>query len=165
MSQESPVARVTTIDHLYLAVRALERSEPFYDGVMRLLDFRKKASTIAGERHLHYFNQVTQLTLRPARGAAAHDPYAPGLHHLCFRVGTRHEVDAVARALGALGIDATAPRVYPEYSADYYASFFDDPDGIRLEVCAERWMRTVVRERWNELREFDDPVARAGWRR
>jgi hypothetical protein len=50
MSQESPVARVTTIDHLYLAVRALERSEPFYDGVMRLLDFRKKASTIAGVR-------------------------------------------------------------------------------------------------------------------
>jgi catechol 2,3-dioxygenase-like lactoylglutathione lyase family enzyme len=158
------VATVTTVDHVYVAVRDLARSEPFYDAVMRLLGFRKGTAPIAGERHAHYFNQVTQYTIRPARGGV-HDAYAPGLHHLCFRVATRDEVDAVARALAARGIAASAPRLYPEYAEDYYATFFTDPDGIRLEVCAERWMRAAVRERWAELTEFEDPVTKAGWRR
>lgn len=167
MSEEQPyaVATVTTVDHVYLAVRDLARSEAFYDEVMRVLGFRKTAKPIAGEPHVHYFNQVTQYTLRPARGAAAHDPYAPGLHHLCFRVASRAEVDAVAAALQTLGIEASAPRVYPEYADDYYATFLSDPDGIRLEICAERWLRTALRERWNELTQFVDPVAKAGWRR
>ena len=159
------IATVTTVDHVYVAVRDLARAERFYDAVMRLLGFLKGTTPIGGEPHLHYFNQVTQYTLRPARGAAAHDPYAPGLHHLCFRVATRAEVDAVAAALGGLGIEASSPRLYPEYAADYYATFFTDPDGLRLEVCAERWMRTAVRERWAELTEFADPVTKAGWRR
>jgi len=34
-----------------------------------------------------------------------------------------------------------------------------------LEVCAERWLRTAVRERWAELAEFENPVAKVGWRR
>jgi catechol 2,3-dioxygenase-like lactoylglutathione lyase family enzyme len=171
MSDGSPryegaaVATVTTVDHVYVAVRDLVRSERFYDAVMRLLGFRKGTKAIAGEPHLHYFNQVTQYTIRPARGEAVHDPYAPGLHHLCFRVGTREEVDAVAAALGAVGIEVSPPALRPEYADDYYATFFSDPDGVRLEVVAERWMRTMVRERWDELTEFVDPIAKAGWRR
>jgi len=157
------VATVTTLDHVYLTVSDLARSERFYDGVLRLLGFRKGTMPIAGEPHRHYFNQVMQYTIRPARGGV-HDPYAPGLHHLCFRVATHAEVDALAAALGGLGVDASAPRLYPEYAADYYATFFTDPDGIRLEVCAERWLRTALRERWAELTEFEDPVTKAGWR-
>jgi catechol 2,3-dioxygenase-like lactoylglutathione lyase family enzyme len=159
-----PVATVTTIDHVYVAVRDMDRSEPFYDTVMRLLGFRKGTTPIAGERHAHYFNQVTQYTIRPARGGV-HDAYAPGLHHLCFRVATREEVDALASALDGYGIAASVPRTYPEYAEDYYGTFFSDPDGIRLEVVAERWMRTALRERWDELTEFVNPVAKAGWRR
>jgi glyoxylase I family protein len=164
MPTPDAVAMVTTIDHVYVAVRDLDRSEPFYDDVMRLLGFRKGTTPIAGERHAHYFNQVTQYTIRPARGGV-HDPYSPGLHHLCFRVATRGEVDAMAAALLARGIAASAPRIHAEYAEDYYATFFADPDGIRLEVCAERWLRTAVRERWAELAEFENPVAKAAWRR
>ena len=164
MPAPDAVATVTTIDHVYVAVRDMAVSEPFYDTVMRLLGFRKGTAPIAGERHAHYFNQVTQYTIRPARGGQ-HDAYAPGLHHLCFRVASQGEVEAVATALGGCGIPASVPRLYPEYAEDYYATFFADPDGIRLEVCAERWMRTAVRDRWAELTEFEDPVAKAGWRR
>jgi glyoxylase I family protein len=151
---------VTGLDHLYLAVSDFERSVRFYDGVMRLLGFRKGTKPIAGEPHVHYFNQVTQLTLRPARAhAPPHDPYQPGLHHLCFRVGSNAEVDAAARALR---VDSSEPRHYPEYSPDYYATFFRDPDGIRHEIVAQRRMRTLIRERWSELTEFEDPITKAG---
>ena len=153
---------VTAVDHLYVAVTDLARSEAFYDRVMRLLGFKKGTDPIAGERHLHYYNRVTQYTIRAARSPEPHDPYRAGLHHLCFRVATRAEVDQAAAALVAAGIAATAPAFHPEYAADYYATFFTDPDGIRLEIVAHRRMRSLVRDHWAELTEFEDPVRKAG---
>jgi glyoxylase I family protein len=154
---------VTGVDHVYVTVSDLERAERFYDAVMKLLGFRKGTKPIAGERHLHYFNPVTQYTIRAARmPGAAHDPYVPGLHHLCFRVPSPSQVDEAARELSALGVPASEPRLYPEYAADYYATFFADPDGIRLEIVAHRRMRSLIRDHWDELTEFEDPLTKAG---
>jgi len=154
---------VTAVDHIYVAVTDIDRSERFYDAVMKLLGFRKGIFPINSERHLHYFNRVTQYTIRPARaGTPPHDPYSPGLHHVCLRVPTIADVDAVARGLRELGVDASDPKFYPEYADDYYATFFTDPDGIRLEVVALRRLRTLVQEHWNELTEFENPVKKAG---
>ena len=150
------------IDHVYVAVSDLARSEAYYDGVMRLLGFKKGTDPIAGERHLHYYNQTTQYSIRPAKTPGAHDPYRAGLHHLCFRVASRAQVDEAVAGLAALGVAATPPKLYPEYADDYYATFFSDPDGLRLEVVALRRMRVLVRERWAELVEFEDPVRKAG---
>jgi glyoxylase I family protein len=153
---------VGAVDHVYVAASDLARSEVFYDAVMRLLGFKKGTVPVGGERHLHYFNRVTQYTIRPAKTAGRHDPYRPGLHHLCFRVASREQVDEAAAGLRALGVEATAAALYPEYAADYYATFFEDPDGIRLEIVALRQGRILVRDRWAELTEFEDPVRKAG---
>jgi len=59
-------------------------------------------------------------------------------------------------------IEATAPRLYPEYAPDYYAIFFSDPDGIRLEIVANRRFRDLIREKWGELTEFENPLQKAG---
>jgi catechol 2,3-dioxygenase-like lactoylglutathione lyase family enzyme len=145
-------AEVVGIDHLYLSVRSLTASERFYDGVLRgVLGFRKSAFAIAGEPHLQYYNRHFGIVLRPARpGSPAHDSYAPGLHHLCLQVAEESEVDRVAQALRASGIEVSPPRHYPEYAPDYYATFFHDPDGIRLEVTNLRAERRARMERWNE---------------
>jgi catechol 2,3-dioxygenase-like lactoylglutathione lyase family enzyme len=154
---------VTAVDHIYVAVSDIQRAEEFYDAVMRLLGFRKGTMPIAGERHLHYFNRITQYTIRPAKpGAGGHDSYTPGLHHLCFRVASRSDVDAAARGLRELGVAATEPRLYPEYAPDYYATFFTDPDGIRLEIVAHMRRRTLVHDHWDELTEFENPLTKAG---
>jgi len=154
--------QVGGIDHLYVAVSDLPRSIAFYDPVMRLLGFRKGTKAIAGEPHVHYFTPEVQYSLRPAWTPVAHDPYAPGLHHLCFRVSTNAEVDEAARELRTLGIAATEPALYPEYAPDYYATFFSDPDGLRLEIVAMRATRRLIRDHWAELTEFEDPLAKAG---
>jgi catechol 2,3-dioxygenase-like lactoylglutathione lyase family enzyme len=153
---------VTGVDHIYLAVRDFERSLAFYDSVMRFLGFKKGTLPIAGERHAHYYNRETQISIRPARGEAAHDPYSPGLHHLCLRVADRATVDAAAKGLRDLGVDATEPRLYPEYAPDYYATFFEDPDGIRFEIVGFRKVRALVREHWDELDAFEDPLKKKG---
>jgi catechol 2,3-dioxygenase-like lactoylglutathione lyase family enzyme len=127
---------VIGLDHIYLTVSNMKRSEHFYDRVMQLLGFRKGDKAIAGDPHAHYFNRFLQVTIRPARSSSSHDAYAPGLHHICLQLASPADVDAAAVALQELDIRATDPRRYPEYNPDYYATFFEDPDGIRLElVC------------------------------
>lgn len=157
---------VGAIDHVYLAVRDLERSQRFYDRVMAVLGFRKRARPLAGgDLHVHYFNRITQLTLRPAREEARdHDAYSPGLHHLCFRVTDRRAVDATARELRRRGIDATQPAAHPEYHDDYYATFFSDPDGIRLEVVNHLDARKAIVKHWDGFPPIEngDPEAGGG---
>jgi glyoxylase I family protein len=62
--------------------------------------------------------------------------------------------------LQAAGIAATAPATYRDYADDYYASFFSDPDGIRLEIVARRAGRQKIVDRWHELVDFLNPLAK-----
>jgi catechol 2,3-dioxygenase-like lactoylglutathione lyase family enzyme len=147
---------VVGLDHVYLAVFDMARSEAFYDTVLGVLDFRKGDAPIGGEPHRHYFNKVMQISIRPARGGN-HDPYAPGLHHLCLQVADNTALDKIARLLRAAGIVTTEPALYPQYAEDYYAIFFSDPDGLRLEIVARRARRKQTVARWNDLTSFLNP--------
>jgi glyoxylase I family protein len=141
---------VIGIDHIYLSVSELARSEQFYDRVMHLLGFRRNEFSNEGDRHVQYYNRQFGLVLRPARSPRRpHDPGSPGLHHLCFRVEGIETVDEVAKLLNEAGIECSAPQLYPEYAHDYYAVFFSDPDGIGLEVTNFRQERRRRMENWD----------------
>lgn len=154
--------QVTGIDHLYVTVSDLRRSEAFYDSVMRLLGFRKGTGQVEAEPFIHYYTPDFQFTLRQAKVGGAHDPSAPGLNHLCFQLPSASDVDAAARGLGALGVSVTEPCLYPEYTPDYYAIYFSDPDGIRLEIVRRTRLRDIIRERWQELDTFENPLQKIG---
>lgn len=150
---------VLGIDHIYLTVSDLDRAERFYDQVMQLLGFRKGDTPIAAEHHAHYFNPSLQITIRPARSDSPHDPYAPGLHHLCLQLPTRGDVDTAAASLRRHGVPATDPKLYPEYSPDYYAAFFEDPDGLRLELVNRTSVRADIARNWDAFTVFLNPLA------
>jgi catechol 2,3-dioxygenase-like lactoylglutathione lyase family enzyme len=143
------MAEVIGLDHVYLSVSNLERSVAFYDEVMKVLGFRKNTFDIAGDPHVQYFNRHFGVVLRPGYKGARHDPNLCGLHHLCLRVDSIAEVEEVANALRAAGIAASAAQRYPEYAADYWATHFTDPDGIRLEVTNYRQERRDRHDRWS----------------
>jgi glyoxylase I family protein len=148
----SAAAEVIGLDHLYLTVSSLPRSESFYDRLLKdTLGFRKNAFTLNGDQHVQYFDRHFGIVLRPARSAAAHDRYAPGLHHLCLRVAEPADVERAAAALADAGIATTAPMLYPEYAPDYVAVFIDDPDGIRCEITNFRAERRERMQRWETL--------------
>ena len=146
------------IDHIYLSVTDFDRSVAFYDQVMAALGLHKGDKAIAGEAHAHYVAPTFQLTLRPAHSDRQHDPYAPGLHHLCFQAASAEAVDECYRILVELGFAPTEPASYPEYHPEYYATFFEDPDGIRLEIVNRTAYRQQLADRWNELEEFLNPL-------
>jgi catechol 2,3-dioxygenase-like lactoylglutathione lyase family enzyme len=149
---------VIGLDHLYLTVTDVAKSEPFYDAVFGLLDFRKTDTAIASDPHRHYFNRVMQISIRQAKTPAKHDPYAPGLHHVCLQVADNAAVDTFHRLVTPWGIAATAPATYPQYADDYYATFLDDPDGLRFEIVARRARRKLYAERWSELTTWLNPI-------
>lgn len=143
------MTEVTGIDHIYIAVTDLDRSETFYDRVfIQALGFRKNTFILGGDSHIQYFNRHFGYVLRPARSRSTHDSYAPGLHHLCLRVDSVADVAAVSARLRGLGIDASEAKLYPEYAADYWATFFTDPDGVRLEVTNYRQERRERHDNW-----------------
>jgi glyoxylase I family protein len=126
------------IDHVDLVVSSLDRSLPFYRGLLEPLGYTRE-SPITGEQgervvYLAHPDTDQAVGLREARTPGEHDRYRLGLHHLCLRVSSREQVDerhAWAAANGAT--IESAPQEWP-YSATYYAVFLRDPDGLKLEL-------------------------------
>ena len=142
---------VIGIDHIYITVTDLAKSEPFYDLVfLQTLGFRKNKFPLGdrGEPHIQYYNRHFGYVLRPARSLKNHDSYSPGLHHFCLRVNSASDVHEIANQLRTAGIAATEAKLYPEYSTDYVATFFNDPDGIRLEVTNYWQLRRDRHDQW-----------------
>lgn len=137
------------IDHIYLSVSDLTRSEVFYDKLLvDFLGFRKNRFTLSGDPHVQYFDRHFGYVLRPAHDDSAFDAYSPGLHHICLRVESSEEVVELAERLRRSGIEATPAKCYPEYAPDYWGTFFNDPDGIRLEITNFRAERRARYDSW-----------------
>ena len=126
------------VHHVDLVVSSIERSLPFYRELLGPLGWHR-LSEVEGERGetIWYLEGgVTSIGLREAQSPVdeAYDRYAVGLHHLAFEAPSRAAVNARAdwvRAHG--GLLESEPQEYT-YSPGYYAVFFYDPDGLKLEV-------------------------------
>lgn len=125
------------VHHIDLTVTDKERSRTFYDAVLGFLGYRRSADYDHGsdwDREGGPFHSIGIIEAHGPGAARTHDRYAPGLHHLAWTAGSRDDVDALhdlLRSIGATILDA--PADYPRYGPTYYAVFFADPDGMKLE--------------------------------
>jgi glyoxylase I family protein len=130
------------IAHFDLVVSSLERSLPFYRELLAPLGYTD-VDEIVGERgeKVWYvsipgrFEGSLGLREATSRGdGTAHDRYAVGIHHVCFYAPARDVVDERWGWLRDRGAAIESePREY-DYTPGYYAVFFYDPDGIKLEI-------------------------------
>jgi glyoxylase I family protein len=132
---------VDRVDHLDLVVRDLERSLAFYRGLLEPLGYTR-TSEIEGERgervvYLSRAGALGSIGLRAVDSDAhevPYDRYGIGIHHLAFAAPSRAVVDERAGWLRDHGATIeSGPEEYP-YTPGYYAVFFHDPDGIKLEL-------------------------------
>lgn len=124
------------VHHVDLVVSSIERSLPFYRDLLGPLGWHV-ISEVEGERGetIWYLSGPgTAIGLREAQSAGGVDRYALGLHHLAIEVSSRGIVDERADWVRAAGGEIESePREYG-YLPGYYAVFFHDPDGIKLEI-------------------------------
>lgn len=132
--------------HIDLNVTDLDAAKAVYGPVLSFLGYRcVRDDDEACEWDLAREDGGASLGLRacdPALAAHMHKRYAPGLHHIAWRAASRADVDRLHELLLDKNIRVLdAPAHYPQYSGDYYAVFFEDPDGMKLEVVhAPGWI-------------------------
>jgi glyoxylase I family protein len=130
--------RSTGIHHVDLVVSSIGRSLPFYRDLLGPLGWHG-VTEVKGERDetiWYLWGPGSSLGVREALSPreAPFDRYEIGLHHVAFEAGSRAAVDERAAWVSAQGGEIeSGPEEY-WYSPGYYAVFFYDPDGMKLEI-------------------------------
>jgi catechol 2,3-dioxygenase-like lactoylglutathione lyase family enzyme len=123
-----PACKVVGIDHISIRVSNYEKSKAFYGRLFEFLGFE-----ISDEypNTIGWTNGKTRYWIAPAEGRKKHRIGDVGLHHYAFELRNRKDVDALQAFLKDQRVRIVDPA--DEYYDDYYAVFFLDPDGIKLE--------------------------------
>jgi glyoxylase I family protein len=130
--------RSTGVHHIDLVVSSIERSLPFYRELLAPLGWHG-VGEVEGERGetIWYLSGPgTSIGLRQAQTERdrPYDRYEVGLHHVAFEAASRATVNERADWLRSRDVEIeSGPEEY-SYSPGYYAVFFYDPDGIKLEI-------------------------------
>jgi glyoxylase I family protein len=130
--------RSTGVHHVDLVVSSILPSPPFYRGLLAPLRWHRIGEVVGerGETIWYISGPGGSLGLREAQTPADEpvDRYRVGLHHLALEAGSRYAVDERADWLRSQGAEIeSGPEEY-SYLPGYYAVFFYDPDGIKLEL-------------------------------
>jgi catechol 2,3-dioxygenase-like lactoylglutathione lyase family enzyme len=124
-------ARVVNVDHISVRVSDFARSKAFYGKLFAFLGFKvldEMADAIG------WTNGKTRYWIGAADARGTKHKYRigdVGLHHVGFQLRSRKDVDALQAFVQALEAKIVDPA--DEYYDDYYAVFFLDPDGLKLE--------------------------------
>jgi len=121
--------------HIGLNVTDLDRSSAFYQRVFGLDVLRE--SRQEGRRFAFLAKDGALVLTLWQQAESRYDGRHAGLHHLSFRVEDIDQVRAAEQALRELGATFAYEGIVPHAEgADSGGIFFEDPDGIRLEIFA-----------------------------
>ena len=118
-------------DHIDLRVKNRKQAQQFYAQILPAIGFRVDKS---GDK----------WGLFEAEGGVAVDffgfteeaDHQPNGNRIAFWAPSRDAVNRAAEVIRkAGGKNIEGPELCVEYSPGYYAVFFEDPDGNKLEVC------------------------------
>jgi glyoxylase I family protein len=128
----------TGVHHVDLVVSSIERSLPFYRDLLGPLGWHREGEVQGerGETIWYLSGPGSSIGLREAQteSEGRYDRYSVGLHHLAFEASSRLVVNERAEWLRAQGVEIeSGPEEY-WYIPGYYAVFFYDPDGLKLEI-------------------------------
>jgi catechol 2,3-dioxygenase-like lactoylglutathione lyase family enzyme len=126
---------INGVAHVVFRAHRFKECITFYDRLMPELGLQ---CVHRGEGFVYYVGGRTALAIRPVLpeclGQRHVEGGGPGLDHLCWRVRSREDVDAIYSLLTSMGAEMVrAPQEGP-WAPGYYSLSFLDPEGIRLEV-------------------------------
>ncbi|MBV8532108.1 MAG: glyoxalase [Candidatus Eremiobacteraeota bacterium] len=119
-------------DHVDLRVSDFSKVRRLYDTLLPAMGY----SRIAEDADSICYYQPGEDRSVPFFGLDLDARHRPNGTRIALRAADRGEVDrlaALAREAGAMAFEA--PHVCVEYTPFYYATFFEDVDGNKLEIC------------------------------
>ena len=128
--------RTTGVHHVDLVVSSIERSLPFYTQLLGPLGYHSVSEVEGeqGETIWYISGPGTSIGLRESKvDDVPFDRYRVGIHHIAFEADSRSQVDERAEWARSQAELESEPQEYT-YLPGYYAVFFYDPDGLKLEI-------------------------------
>ena len=125
---------INGVAHVFLTVSDFSASRDFY---AKLLPFLGLTPVIDADAMLYCVGGRTAVGIMEGDKEYRAERFVQrrvGLHHICFRVRERADVDAVHEFLVGVGATIVHPPEDGPWAPGYYSVLFEDPDGIRLEV-------------------------------
>lgn len=118
-------------DHIDLRVKDRQRARRFYEQILPALGFTDDLGD-DGE----WLSFAVPGEKREFFGFIEDPQHQPNGTRISFWADTREEVDRVAEVVRRAGGKALeGPELCRDYTPEYYAFFWEDPDGNKLEVC------------------------------
>ena len=127
------------IDHIIVNVNDYAAAKRFYAWLMPQIGYPQTMSYDQPQNDITtgYFGEHGSMWLRPADPEFRADKFhrhRVGLCEIAFSAESRKQIDDLAKYISANGGKVTdLPKEY-DYLPGYYAVFFTDPDGIKLEL-------------------------------
>jgi catechol 2,3-dioxygenase-like lactoylglutathione lyase family enzyme len=123
--------RVVALDHVVIRPSDFERSRRFYARLFAFLGFEclDAFNEMVGWRNGRTAFWISGAS--PANGSGYGFLGAVGLHHYALELRSRKDVDELETFLRQAGAEIVDPA--GEYYEDYYAVYFKDPDGLKIE--------------------------------
>ena len=128
-------AKTLQTGHVGLNVSDLDRSKGFYQ---KVFGFDVMGESREEGRRFVFLSEGSTLVLTLwQQGEGRFEKQRPGLHHLSFQVATIEDVKRAEEKLRALNVPFIYDGIVPHTEGSQSAGvFFEDPDGIRLEIYA-----------------------------
>ncbi len=123
------------IAHIQLTVRDVAASRPFYYRLLHETFGMAVQYDVPGQI-FYCIGARTGVLIRPAAPEhkdTAFDQWRVGLHHFCFRMRSREDVEALHASMRDFGAKIIRAPEQGSWAPDYYSTLFEDPDGIRIE--------------------------------
>jgi catechol 2,3-dioxygenase-like lactoylglutathione lyase family enzyme len=126
--------QINGIAHIQLTVSDFEACAQFYAPLLTLFEM----SLVFDDNQVKYWvGGRTAVAITRCAPEYRNERFVQtrvGLHHLCFRLRSRADVDEVYALVQTLGAKVITPPQEGPWAPGYYSLLFEDPDGIRLEV-------------------------------
>jgi catechol 2,3-dioxygenase-like lactoylglutathione lyase family enzyme len=123
------------IDHLMINASSFDAAVRFYSWLMPNLGYPNVENYDQPERMIGFWGDFGSLWVMRARNQNENfDKTRIGLREVAFRVPRRAQIDELAREISSRGGRILDPPREYDYRPGYYAVFFTDPDGIKLEI-------------------------------
>ncbi|MFA6304531.1 MAG: VOC family protein [Patescibacteria group bacterium] len=122
------------VGHIKILASDFKKSYSFYKDIFEALNYKQVSNK---ENSAGWAKNGYGILLGQAKIIDFPYKYGmPGIHHICLKAESTDKVDELYNLAVKKEVHIyEPPQKYPNYTDKYYAVFFADPDGMKMEIA------------------------------